>query len=113
MIEWEDELHTLQALVSKGLFVDNLRELQRVSTRLITPSQYPTVFFTLETIFHDVEMAWDERPVTVEHYEEIRDNLTKPIQNLLSALEVGSDRDVIANRLETLIRTFVEVRPVL
>jgi hypothetical protein len=101
----------LRSLVKEGLYVDNLRKLQRLSGELVSASEYPVEFFVLETIFYDLRMAWDDRPVTEQEYNNVQNRLSGLIQDLLAALEERMENRLITEKLGILIREFISLRP--
>ena len=111
MLNWKDEVQALNSLVGKGLYMDNLRKLEHKSGELIVLSEYPTVFFVLETIFFDlIRMSWDEYPVISKEYNHVQSRLVRPIQDLLTSVQLDTENAVVVKRLDTVVREFVEVR---
>lgn len=91
--------------------MDNLRKMKHKSGELIMLSEYPTVFFVLETIFSDlIRRVWDQYPVTSEEYDYVQSRLVRPIQDLLASVQLDMENEVVVERLDTVVREFVEVR---
>ena len=111
MSNWKNEVQVLNSLISKGLdVVDNLRKMQHKSRELIMLSEYPTVFFVLETVFFALRMLWDERAVITEECNYMQSRLVRPIQDLLTSVQLDMENEVVLERLDTVVREFVRVQ---
>ena len=73
-------------------------------------SEYPTVFFVLETAFFALRMLWDERAVTTEECNYMQSRLVRPIQDLLTSVQLDMENEVVLERLDTVVREFVRVQ---
>ena len=111
MSNWKNEVQALNSLTSKGLdVVDNLRKMQHKSRELVMLSEYPTVFFVLETVFFALRMLWDERAVTTEECNYMQSIMLRPIQDLLASVQLDMGNEVVVKRLDTVVREFAVVR---
>jgi hypothetical protein len=110
MSNWKNEVQALNSLAGKGLYMDNLREMEDKSRKLISSSEHPTVFFVLETISSDlIRRMWDERLVTSEEYNYVQSRLAGPIQDLLTSVQSDMGNEMVVERLDNVVREFLRV----
>jgi len=103
-------LPQLNGLVSEGLNVDNLCKIESLCRGVLVLGEYPVVFYVLENVCRELRMEWDDRALTVDEYNAVRTRLTGPIQSLLESVQLNMGKEATEERLDTLIREFIEVQ---
>ena len=83
-------LQELRDRLRKGFYVDNLYEMAYLCKALALETPAPVPFFLMQRIFWDIARDWEERPVPVEEAKESESRMTKPIEDLIDAIEVGA-----------------------
>jgi hypothetical protein len=103
-------LPQLKSLVAEGIYADNLEKIMHLCQELLVTGEYPTVFYVLQSVCSGLWRSWDDRAVTVDEYNDVRTRLTEPIWSLLDTIQLNMGREVLVERLDILIREFIEVR---
>ncbi len=103
-------LPQLNSMVAEGLYVDNLRKIESLCRGVLVLGEYPAVFYVLQNICRELRMEWDDRALTVEEYNTVRARLTGLIQSLLESAQLNMGKEAMAERLDNLIREFIEVQ---
>jgi hypothetical protein len=110
MSDIQTDTQEIRALVNSGLFVDNLYKLERKCGDLLRSGQRPVVFFTLQTVFFDLRMFWEDRPLLTQDYEAARARLTPPLLSVLSSLEADESDSQVYQKLNALVQDFLALR---
>ena len=96
-------LQQLRDKLKEGLYLNNLWELARLSGNLAMDTPHPLPFFVMRQVFLEIATNWDERPLPVDEANLVRSKITKPLEDVIEAIEA----DVSKEELFDLLNKFV------
>ena len=100
-------LQQLRDTLNKGLYLNNLWELARLSKNLAMDIPHPLPFFVMRQVFLEIARDWDERPLPVEEADFVRSKIAKPLEDLIAALENDASSAEIFDALTAFVSGYL------
>lgn len=96
-------LQQLRDKLKEGLYLNNLRQLAHICKNLAMDDPYPLPFFVMRQVFLEIARNWEERPLPVEEANYVRSKITKPLEDLIDAIETGVSKEELFDLLNEFV----------
>lgn len=100
-------LQQLRDKLREGLYLDNLWQLARLSKDLAMDDPYPLPFFVMRQVFLEIARNWEDRPLPVEEANLVRSTISKPLEDLIEAIEAGVSKEELFDVLNEFVSAFL------
>jgi len=64
---------------------------------------HPLPFFVMRQVFLEIARNWDERPLPAEEANLVRSRITKPLEDLIDAIEAGVSKEELFDLLNEFV----------
>lgn len=105
-----DDIKNLKELLEKGLYFNNLKELEEFcNSKVLAQERNLVSWYILEDIFHQLRELWRaHEPVAATEETRINSVLLEPINELIDLITEGSVNDNNI-KLEVIIKKYLEL----
>ena len=100
-------LQQLRDTLKKGLYLDNLYQVAHLCNNLAMDTPDPLPFFVIRQVFLEIARNWEERPLPVEEANFVRSKITKPLEDVIDAIEADISKDELFDLLNRFLSAYL------
>ena len=104
-------LQQLRERLAKGFYIDNLYEMVHLCRSLALDSNSPAPFFVMQHIFFNIARYWEDKPLPVEEAKLVQSEMVKPIEDLISGIEVNVSSEQTLTLLNKVVSAYLFLFP--